>query len=257
MSETLDLSHFAKPAAGGTLGMDLAVEGVACGACIARIESAMKKLPGITEARLNFTNRRLHVAWAEGALEPARIIETLENIGYHGHPFVPLRAEEEEAAEARRLTRYLAVAGFAAMNIMLLSVSVWSGNVTDITPETRDFFHWASALIALPAAAYAGQPFFKSAWRALRAGTLNMDVPITVGVTLALAMSVIETANHAEAAYFNSAIMLLFFLLVGRALEHAMRRKTRAVAGNLAALKADTRSSVSWATKWSVFRWRR
>ena len=200
----------------------------------------MKKLPGVTDARLNFTNRRLHVAWADGALEPARIIETLEANGYRGHPFVPLRAEEEEAAEARRLTRYLAVAGFAAMNIMLLSVSVWSGNATDITPETRDFFHWASALIALPAAAYAGQPFFRSAWRALRARSLNMDVPITVGVTLALAMSVIETANHAKAAYFDSAIMLLFFLLVGRTLEHAMRRKTRAVAGNLAALKADT-----------------
>ncbi len=198
----------------------------------------MKKLPGVTDARLNFTNRRLHVAWADGALEPARIIETLEANGYRGHPFVPLRAEEEEAAEARRLTRYLAVAGFAAMNIMLLSVSVWSGN--DMTPETRDFFHWASALIALPAAAYAGQPFFRSAWRALRAHSLNMDVPITVGVTLALAMSVIETANHAKAAYFDSAIMLLFFLLVGRTLEHAMRRKTRAVAGNLAALKADT-----------------
>ena len=237
MSEVLDLSHYAKPEAGGACGLDLAVEGVHCGACIARIESAMKKLPGVTEARLNFTNRRLHVAWADGALEPAQIIGTLEDIGYRGHPFVPLRAEEEEAAEARRLTRYLAVAGFAAMNIMLLSVSVWSG--TDMTPETRDFFHWASALIALPAAAYAGQPFFKSAWRALKARGLNMDVPITVGVTLALTMSLVETANHAESAYFDSAIMLLFFLLVGRTLEHAMRRKTRAVAGNLAALKAD------------------
>jgi Cu2+-exporting ATPase len=240
MTNAVDLSLYAKPAADGTCGLDLAVEGVHCGACINRIEGAMKKLPGVTEARLNFTNRRLHVAWADGALEPARIIETLENIGYHGHPFVPLRAEQEEAAEARRLTRYLAVAGFAAMNVMLLSVSIWSGNATDITPETRDFFHWASALIALPAAVYAGQPFFRSAWRALRAGSLNMDVPITVGVVLALAMSVVETANHAKAAYFDSAIMLLFFLLVGRALEHAMRRKTRAVAGNLAALKADT-----------------
>ena len=93
---------------------------------------------------------------------------------------MPQRAEEEEAAEARRLTRYLAVAGFAAMNIMLLSVSVWAGS--DMTPSTRDFFHWASALIALPAAAYAGQPFFVSAFKALRARSLNMDVPITVGV---------------------------------------------------------------------------
>ena len=238
MSEALDLSHYATPTADGTCGMDLAVEGVHCGACIARIETAMKKLPGVTEARLNFTNRRLHVAWVDDKLRPAEILSTLESIGYRGHPFVPLRAEQEEAAEARRLTRYLAVAGFAAMNVMLLSVSVWSGS--DMTPSTRDFFHWASALIVLPAAAYAGQPFFKSAWRALRSGSLNMDVPISVGVILALAMSVVETANHAPDAYFDSAIMLLFFLLVGRALEHAARRKTRAVAGNLAALKFDT-----------------
>ena len=74
-----------------------------------------------------------------------------------------------------------------------------------MTQETRDFFHWLSALIALPAAAYAGQPFFQSAWRALRAPALNMDVPISLGVLLALGMSLVETANHAEHAYFNSA----------------------------------------------------
>ena len=96
MDEALDLSLYAEPAGVGTLGMDLAVEGVACGACIARIEGAVKKLPGVTDARLNFTNRRLHVAWADGALKPGEIITTLEKIGYRGHPFVPLRAEQEE-----------------------------------------------------------------------------------------------------------------------------------------------------------------
>ena len=240
MNETLDLSLYAKPVGNGTSGMELAIDGIACGACIARVEGAVKQVPGVTEARLNFTNRRLHVAWADGAVKPAEILRALEASGYQGHPFMPLRAEQEEALEARRLMRCLAVAGFATMNIMLLSVSVWSGNVTDITPETRDFFHWASALIALPAAAFAGRPFFASAWRALRSRAVNMDVPISLGVILALAMSLVETANHAEHAYFDSALMLLFFLLVGRTLDHAMRRKTRAVAGNLAALKADT-----------------
>ncbi len=238
--EALDLSLYAKPEGNGTLGMELAVDGIACGACIARIEGAVKRLPGVTDARLNFTNRRLHVAWSGGVFKPAQILTTLEGIGYSGHPFVPLRAEQEEAAEARRLTRCLAVAGFAAMNVMLMSVSVWSGNITDITPETRDFFHWASALIALPAGAYAGRPFFESAWRGIRTRNLNMNVPISLGVILALGMSVVETANHAEHAYFDSALMLLFFLLVGRTLDHEMRRKTRAVAGNLAALKGET-----------------
>jgi Cu2+-exporting ATPase len=240
MTDTIDLSLYAKPEPDGSHGMDLAVEGIACGACIGRIESAVRSLPGVTEARVNFTNRRLHVAWSDALKEPAKILQTLQDNGYRGHPFVALRAEQEEAAEARRLTRCLAVAGFAAMNIMLLSVSVWSGNATDITPETRDFFHWASALIALPAAAYAGRPFFSSAWSALRARTMNMNVPISLGVILALGMSVVETANHAEHAYFDSAIMLLFFLLIGRTLDHAMRRKTRATAGNLAALRAET-----------------
>ena len=107
-------------------------------------------------------------------------------------------------------------------------------------PEQRDFFHWLSALIALPAAAYAGQPFFKSALRALRTGNVNMDVPISIGVILALGMSLVETVNHAEHTYFDAAIMLLTFLLVGRYLDQSMRRRTRAVAGNLAALKAET-----------------
>jgi Cu2+-exporting ATPase len=239
MSEPLDLSLYVERR-DGTAHIDLAVEGVACGGCIQKIEGSVKALPGIVDARLNFANRRLAVDWREGAADAAQVIAALERIGYRAHPFRPERAEVEEARHAAWLMRCLGVAGFAAMNIMLLSVSVWSGNVTDMTPETRDFFHWLSALIALPAAAYAGQPFFKSAFAALRGRGVNMDVPISLGVCLALGMSVVETIGHAEHAYFDSAVMLLFFLLCGRYLDHAMRRKTRAVAGNLAALKAET-----------------
>jgi Cu2+-exporting ATPase len=219
--------------------MELAVEGVNCAGCIRKIETGLKQLPGVVDARLNFTNRRLAVDWNDGRLAAGDVVAALARIGYRAHPFEPERAEMDEARYARWLLVCLGVAGFAAMNIMLLSVSVWSGSATDMTQETRDFFHWLSALIALPAAAYAGQPFFRNAWRALRSRQLNMDVPISLGVLLALGMSVFETINHAEHAYFDSAVMLLFFLLCGRTLDHAMRRKTRAVAGNLAALKAD------------------
>ncbi len=130
------------------------------------------------------------------------------------------------------------------MNVMMLSVPIWSGNVSDMLPEQRDFFHWLSALVVLPAAAYAGQPFFRSAFRALRSGGVNMDVPICVGVILALGMSLVETIFHAEHAYFDAAIMLLTFLLMGRYLDQNMRRRTRAYAGNLAALKADTATKI-------------
>ncbi|WP_306890770.1 heavy metal translocating P-type ATPase [Ancylobacter amanitiformis] len=226
--------------------MAFAVEGVDCAACIDEIEDLCEALPGIARARLNYTTHRLTVGWAASAeARPGELINALARIGYRAYPFEADRLEEIDNATSRHLLRCLAVAGFAAMNIMLLSVSVWSGNVSDITPETRDLFHWLSALIALPAAAYAGQPFFRSAYRAVRARALNMDVPITLGVGLALAVSFYETLHHAEHAYFDSAVMLLFFLLTGRYLDHAMRRRTRSEAGNLAALKALSANRVA------------
>jgi P-type Cu2+ transporter len=239
MAETLDLSQFVELSDAGAAHMTLAVDGVACAGCIRKIESGLTKLPGVVDARLNFTQRRLAVDWRDNEIGAADIMKALEDIGYHAHPFAPERAEADDSRQAKWLLKCLAVAGFAAMNVMLLSISVWSGNVSDMTQVTRDLFHWLSALIALPAAAYAGQPFFRSAWRALRRRELNMDVPITVGVTLALALSLYETATHSVHAYFDSALMLLFFLLCGRYLDLAMRRKTKVFAGNLASFKAE------------------
>ena len=240
MAEARDFSHFVEHLEGGLARIHLAVDGITCAACMFEIEGGLSSVPNVSRARVNLTNRRVAVEWPEGAVDPAHVIERLAELGYQAHPFDADRAEAEERREAQFLLRCLGVAAFAAMNIMLLSVSVWSGNATDITAEQRDFFHWLSALIALPAAAYAGRPFFRSGVRALLSGRLNMDVPIMVGVLLALGMSVFETLHHAEHAYFDSAIMLLTFLLAGRYLDQNMRRRTRAVASNLAALKAET-----------------
>ena len=239
MAETIDLSTFVERTPDGDSHITLAVEGVGCAACIRKIESGLAKLPGVIDARLNFTQKRLTVDWRADAIDPARIVKAIQDLGYGAYPFAPARSEAAEDRRAKQLLRCLAVAGFAAMNVMLLSISVWSGNGTDMTQETRDLFHWLSALIALPAAAYAGQPFFQSAWLALRSRQLNMDVPITIGVSLALCLSVYETASHAAHAYFDSAIMLLFFLLCGRYLDQMVRRRTKIFAANLASLKAE------------------
>jgi Cu2+-exporting ATPase len=240
MAETRDLSYFVRHLDGGIARMELAVEGMKCGGCMRAIENGLAAIPQTTSARVNLTDRRVAVEWRDGSIDPGRFIDRLSELGFRAYPYDSGRSAASEDREVRTLLRCLGVAAFAAMNIMLLSVAVWSGNVTDISPEQRDFFHWLSALIALPAAAYAGRPFFHSAIRAVMARRMNMDVPITVGVLLALGMSVVETLNHAEHAYFDSALMLLTFLLIGRTLEQAMRRRTRAVAGNLAALRAET-----------------
>lgn len=240
MQVTRDFSHYVRAAGAGLRHIDLAVEGVHCAGCMAKIERGLSAIPDVTLARVNLTDRRVALEWKEGTLDPGQFIDRLEQLGYRAYPYETESAEATEVAESRFLLRCLGVAAFATMNVMMLSIPVWSGNVSDMLPEQRDFFHWLSALIALPAAAYAGQPFFRSAWRALSNKTTNMDVPISIGVCLALGMSVVETIHHADHAYFDAAIMLLTFLLVGRFLDQNMRRRTRAVAGNLAALKAET-----------------
>jgi len=235
---TRDFSHYVKDVDDRTVHVDLAVEGVHCASCMAKIERGLSAIPDVTLARVNLTDRRLAVEWKKGTLEPGLFIDRLGELGYKAYPYEPVRAEVEEAERSKFLLRCLGVAAFATMNVMMLSVPVWYGG--DLSPEARDFFHWLSALVALPCAAYAGQPFFQSAWRALKVKSVNMDVPISIGVVLALGMSLVETVNHAEHTYFDAAVMLITFLLAGRFLDQKMRQKTRAVAGNLAALKAET-----------------
>ncbi|MCP1734428.1 Cu2+-exporting ATPase [Bradyrhizobium japonicum] len=240
MQADIDFSHYLKSAGTGLIHLDLAVEGINCAGCMAKIERNLSAIPDVTSARVNLTDSRLALEWKAGALEPALFVSRLAELGYKAYPFERDDAETLEARRAQGLLRRLGVAAFAAMNVMMLSVPVWSGNVSDMLPEQRDFFHWLSALIVLPAAAYSAQPFFSSALSALRARGVNMDVPISIGIILALATSVIETVNHAEHAYFDAAIMLIAFLLAGRYLDQNMRRRTRAFASNLAALKAET-----------------
>jgi P-type Cu2+ transporter len=224
----------------GLAAMDLAVEGIQCAGCMSTIERGLKSEPGIVSARVNLASKRVTIAWQDGSENPAAVINRLDELGFRAYPFAAGKVDSAEAREERRLLRCVGLAGFAAMNVMLFSVSVWSGHDTRMPTEMRDLFHWISALIALPTAAYAGRPFYESAMRALRAGAVNMDVPITLGVVLALAMSVFETLNSGEHAYFDGVVMLLFFLLIGRYLDQAMRRRTRDTAGHLAALRSET-----------------
>ncbi len=207
----------AASASAGPATSIFAVEGLRCAGCIAKLENGLVGVAGITAARVNFTTRRLSITHDAGA-DPAMLREAIERLGFPAEPFLGAAAGAGDA-ETRRLLRAMGVAGFAAVNIMLLSVSVWSG----AEGTTRTLFHWLSALIALPAIAYAGRPFFASAWAALRHGRTNMDVPISIGVVLTAAISLFETIVGGKHAYFDGATMLLFFLLAGRFLDSAMR----------------------------------
>ncbi len=237
--EALDRSEEPPPVdARGMATTYYLIDGLHCAACVWLIEQVLTRQSWVESARLNMTTRRLTVRWrpAKGD-DPARTIAAL---GYRAVAFDPAKLKRDDAAEETELLRCLAVAGFAAGNIMLLSVSVWSGAVGEMGPATRDLMHWISALIALPAVGYAGRPFFRSAIRALANKRTNMDVPISLGVILATGMSLAETAGSGAHAYFDAAVTLLFFLLIGRYLDRRARGLARGAATQLAMLDSTT-----------------
>ena len=197
------------------------VPGMHCAGCISKIERGLTETPGIAGARVNFTAKRVTISHEDDLTVPD-LVEAIGRLGFEAQPVID-PAVLTTGAESRSLLKALAVAGFAAMNVMLLSVSVWSG----AQGGTRDLFHWLSAMIALPTIAYSGQTFFRSAGKALRNGRTNMDVPISIGVILTGALSLFETIVHGPHAYFDGAVMLLFFLLCGRYLDSVMRDRAR------------------------------
>lgn len=227
------LSPFARVDGAGAYHLMLLVDGVHCAGCISRVEKRVREFPGVIDARLNFSTRRLVIRW-HGAPELAdEIGNTLAQMGYPPHAYQENSESNAEDQEAKRLLFALGVSGFAAGNIMLLSLALWVTDAQTMGPAMRDFMHWMSAMIALPAVMVAGRPFFYSAYQALSHGRTNMDVPISVGLILTLAMSIFEVLRHGEHAYFDSAVMLVFFLLIGRYLDALVRARARGAAGQL------------------------
>lgn len=229
-----ELFHAARTLEGGGSEYVFCAPAIHCGACIAAIEDALAVIPGVCSVRVNLTLKRVTVRLAPD-IDPLAITERLDALGYAA-TIVDLGdlAHLETSRRSAELLKALAVAGFASANVMLLSVSVWSG----ADAATRDIFHLVSALIAVPAIAYSGRIFFRSALTALRAGRLNMDVPISLAILLATAMSLGETLTHGESAYFDAALTLTFFLLIGRTLDERMRERARSAVTTLARLSA-------------------
>jgi Cu2+-exporting ATPase len=215
----------------------LAVENMHCGGCLRSVEKAVQAVPGVARARANLSAKRVTAVYDAAQCDEEKLIGALDAAGFRAAPMA-MQDADEEAARDRDFLKRVAVAGFAAANIMLLSVSVWSGAGGDMDAVTQAFFHRLSALIALPAVAYAGQPFFKSALGALKGRRLNMDVPISLAVLLATGMSVFQTLKGSEQVYFDAAVTLLFFLLIGRWLDQRLRTRAQGEAHNLLSLQS-------------------
>jgi Cu2+-exporting ATPase len=234
----VNTAFYARREADGLMTLDAMVEGIHCGACVAKIEHALGQHPAVVAARVNLSTRRLALRWRGAAELADALADKVSSLGFKLVPYDPARLAAGDKTAEGKLLRALAVAGFAAANVMLMSVAIWAGRVEGMEPATRDMLHWFSALIALPALVYAARPFVHSAWGALKRRSVNMDVPIAVGVALTAGMSLFETINSADHAYFDSAVSLVFFLLLGRYLDLRARGQARSAAERLLALNA-------------------
>jgi Cu2+-exporting ATPase len=232
---TTDFAPHARAAGKGMMELDLIVSGLTCGACVWLVEQALAAEPDVMRARASLSARRLTVAWRGDAARARGFAQLIARLGFHVAPWSPACLRATEDAEGRALIRALGIAAFGSMNVMLVSIAVWVGH--DMDPATRHMMHWLAALIGLPTVLVAGMPFYRSAWDAIRAGRVNMDLAISIGVIMTTLMSLSETLRNGDYTWFDGATSLLALLLAGRVLDRAMRRRARQSVAELLALQ--------------------
>ncbi|MCY4338603.1 MAG: cation-translocating P-type ATPase [Gammaproteobacteria bacterium] len=212
----------------------LLVEGITCPSCIRKIEQGLAALGGVSACAINFSSHQARVRWDPRRLRLSGILAEIARLGYRAFP---CGGEQEQAqfAESRRagLLR-IGLAGVLAMQVMMISIGLYAGQGGAMDAELRDFLRWVAALLTLPVLVYCARPFYLGAMHGLRNLAPGMDVPVSLGLTLAYLGSLWATWTQAGHVYFDSVVMLVFFLSLSRYLEFMARHKANA---QLAGLK--------------------
>ena len=233
----VDFAARAIPVHGGAEhSLDLMVAGLTCGACIWLVEQALAADSEVLRARANLSTRRLTVTWRGAADRAESLASLVARLGFQVAPWSAACLRAADDAEGKALLRALGIAAFGASNVMMLSVAVWVGS--DMGEATRGLMHWLAALIALPVVLVAGMPFYRSAFRAIRVGRVNMDLAVSLGVLATTAMSLSEAVRNGPYTWFDGATALLALLLAGRVLDRAARRHARQACAELLALQS-------------------
>lgn len=211
----------------------LILEGITCAACIWLNERHLKQLPGVHAVSVNYASHRARVTWDENRIKLSNILAEIRKLGYQAHPFNAQQQDELRQKRRKLDIRRMAVAGICTGQVMMLGVALYAGAATGMDIATEQLMRWFSLLLTAPAVLYAATPFYQSAWRALRRGQLNMDLPITLGILTGFGGSVWATAQGEGVVYYDTITMLVFFLLTTRFLEQNAREKSVEAAENL------------------------
>jgi len=213
--------------------IQLTVEGITCAACGWLIEKQLAKLDGIKQVSVNVSSRRAMISWDESLVKLSGVLSRLKSIGYESLPFQPDRHEASYKKEQKAFIKKLGLAGIMTMQVMMLAMGQYFDVLGSLEDETVSFFNAVSLLLTTPVVLYSGSIFYVSAFKALTARTVNMDVPVTIAIVATYIAGIQAVNKNTGEVYFESICMFIFFLLIGRYLEHRARHKASLTSANM------------------------
>ncbi len=204
----------------------LILDGIRCPACIWLNERNLQSLPGVLGAQVNYTTHRAQVRFDPGTIKLSEILRAVAQIGYQAFPYDPNVHEALLEREGRDHIRRIGVAGLFGMQVMAIAIALYVGDAKGMSEWFRTWFYWISLVLTLPVLLYSARPFFEGAWSDLRRARAGMDVPVTLGLTLAFAGSVLANVGVGTHVYYDSVVMFVFFLSLARYGEFVARRRS-------------------------------
>lgn len=211
----------------------LLVEGISCAACGWLIEKHLRALPAVAEARLNLSNHRLQVRWADSQVPLSELLQGLRRIGYAAHPYRPDRAAETLAQENRHALKQIGVAGLLWFQVMMATMATWPEFNLDLSYSFHVILRWTALILTTPIVFYCCGQFFRGALRDLRTQHLTMDVSVSLAIGGAYVAGIWSTLTGQGELYFDAVGMFALFLLAGRYLERRARERTAAATAQL------------------------
>ncbi|NJL14339.1 MAG: HAD-IC family P-type ATPase [Microscillaceae bacterium] len=195
---------------------NLLLPNVHCSSCIWLLENIYRLHPGISYSRVNFMRRELSVSFDPRQISFREVAEMLSRLGYPPQINLQDLKAKKQQSENLHLLYKIGITGFCFGNIMLLSFPDYLAVEDWVDESYKYFFGYLNILLALPVFFYSSSDYFRSAYQSLRAGAINLDVPIALGILALFGRSLYEIISVTGAGYLDSLAGLLFFLLVGR-----------------------------------------
>ncbi len=202
------------------------VGGMYCAACGWLIETTLGKVAGIETADVNPVTHRVRVRWRTKDLGLGTILAALAKLGYKPQPLSPESSARPEIAEQRTALKRLLVASLGMMQVMMFAVGLYAGDFQGMDGDMRYFLRLVSFVVTTPVVFYSARPFFAGAWRGIVTRRPGMDLPVSIAIAAAYLGSTFATLNGGPVVWFDSVVMFIFFLTLGRFLEMRARHRS-------------------------------